>query len=327
MASTLAAALDFVEEAAQALLRRAPGSLVGAVVDPVDLGAPAAAGGDGHGHGGGSPSASGTFLAGVAALRWKARAFPASPEALRRSVSRMPVPERPEDLTLGWMRAALVRAGLLAAPDDLAAMEVAPVGAPGLLSEVMRVTLTLAAGASDPATGDGRPCPPSVIVKMPTVVAENRELAEDSNCYELVSDETRAGAGRRLTGGLAPPRQEGNFFAELSDVISASRVIDLPRCYRENIHGREGRGGRLTEKHRRRHRPGPGPVRHFARGPAEPGSGNEVHVPGARRGEGAEESSGRTDAMAAVRPNRWKAWQVSAPAWPAGPAGPAGRGG
>ena len=250
MASTLAAALDFVEEAAQALLRRAPGSLVGAVVDPVDLGAPAGGGGDGHGHGGGSPSASGTFLAGVAALRWKARAFPTSPEALQRllSVSRMPVPERPDDLTLGWMRAALVRAGLLAAPEDLAAMEVAPVGAPGLLSEVMRVTLTLAAGASERATGDGRPCPPSVIVKMPTVVAENRELAEDSNCYELVSDETRAGAGRRLTGGLAPPRQEGNFFAELSDVISASRVIDLPRCYRENIHGQEGRGGRLTEK-------------------------------------------------------------------------------
>ena len=204
MASTLAAALDFVEEAAQALLRRAPGSLVGAVVDPVDLGAPAAGGGDGHSHGGGSPSASGTFLAGVAALRWKARAFPASPEALKRSVSRMPVPERPDDLTLGWMRAALVRAGLLAAPEDLAAMEVAPVGAPGLLSEVMRVTLTLAAGASERATGDGRPCPPSVIVKMPTVVAENRELAEDSNCYELVSDETRAGAGRRLTGGLDP---------------------------------------------------------------------------------------------------------------------------
>ena len=173
MASTLAAALDFVEEAARALLRRAPGSLVGAAV--VD---PAVDGGDG-GDGGGSPSASGTFLAGVAALRWKARAFPAGPEALKRSVSRMPVPERPEDLTLGWVRAALVRAGLLAAPDDLTAMEVAPVGAPGLLSEVMRVTLTLAAGANERATGDGRPCPPSVIVKMPTVVAENRELAED----------------------------------------------------------------------------------------------------------------------------------------------------
>ena len=159
-----------------ALLRRAPGSLVGAaVVDPaVDLGGPPpAAAGDG----GGSPSASGTFLAGVAALRWKARAFPA--ETLKRSVSRMPVPERPEDLTLGWVRAALVRAGLLAAPDDLTAMEVAPVGAPGLLSEVMRVTLTLAAGANERATDDGRPCPPSVIVKMPTVVAENRELAED----------------------------------------------------------------------------------------------------------------------------------------------------
>ena len=226
MASTLAAALDFVEEAARALLRRAPGSLVGAaVVDPaVDLGGPPpAAAGDGS-DGGGSPSASGTFLAGVAALRWKARAFPAGPEALRRSVSRMPVPERPEDLTLGWVRAALVRAGLIAAPDDLTAMEVAPVGAPGLLSEVMRVTLTLAAGANDRAPDDGRPCPPSVIVKMPTVVAENRELAEDSNCYEL----------------------EGNFFAELSDVISASRVIDLPRCYREKA-ARRRREGRATD--------------------------------------------------------------------------------